>query len=542
MNQKILAKIPVKKIVKFEQDNELANSNHQMVKIYIMHTGENYNGSVFSEESIDCSIDTLSNIPILAYVEKTSYEEKDFKGHETDYDIFEDEDGRVKVREYYKEQAIGVIPESNEWFKEEIDGEIYLGCYGRIWKCYSNDAYDILLEDRKKEVSMEILVNKGSYDIKGRYNIDEFEFLGVTVLGASVPGAMGKNCELSMDFSAEEQNEAYTRKLNRFREYFGKESVNLMSKENKKEFEQEQELEQEGQEEQEQELEQENFEEQEQEGQEEQEEFADDVCPECGKNPCVCDEDKDEEDEDEDEEEKEEKAKKKKCSKDKSDFSLSLNNIFRSIRENLESEKFTYTSFWGDSFEVEKYWVEDLIPSDNIVILYDREDGKYYGVEYAIDKDTVSCDLDNRKVYIQEWRAREEGVARFESNNVMDRESVLYNMIAEEYHNLKEFKSDTIKAQAREQLEEKVNNIVSQFEFKEEEIEELVSKVYAEEMDLEMFENMLFALEGRKAKAEREKFAKANEGKIGLPVIEDEDEAPKGKYSSILDKYGKKRR
>lgn len=35
-----------------------------------MHTGENLNGSVFSVDSINDSIDTLANIPILAFVEK----------------------------------------------------------------------------------------------------------------------------------------------------------------------------------------------------------------------------------------------------------------------------------------------------------------------------------------------------------------------------------------------------------------------------------------------------------------------------------------
>ena len=53
-----------------------------------------------------------------------------------------------------------MIPETNNYFYEEINGETYLGCYGYIWKSYSNDAYDILLEDEEKEVSMEILVKE----------------------------------------------------------------------------------------------------------------------------------------------------------------------------------------------------------------------------------------------------------------------------------------------------------------------------------------------------------------------------------------------
>ena len=66
MNNNI--KLPV---VKFESTNEtLENTNFKKVKIYIMHTGENLNGSVFTVDSINKSINTLSNIPILAYVVK----------------------------------------------------------------------------------------------------------------------------------------------------------------------------------------------------------------------------------------------------------------------------------------------------------------------------------------------------------------------------------------------------------------------------------------------------------------------------------------
>ena len=67
------------------------------VKITIMHTGENFNGSVFSEESIRCSLNTLANIPILGFVETKDYGSRDFKGHEIDYDVFEDENGKTNL-------------------------------------------------------------------------------------------------------------------------------------------------------------------------------------------------------------------------------------------------------------------------------------------------------------------------------------------------------------------------------------------------------------------------------------------------------------
>lgn len=551
----------------FQEEEEivLENSNYHKVKIMIMHTGENLNGSVFSEESIDKSIPTISNIPILGYVKKDEgSENKDFAGHETDFDIFTDEDGKIKIREYYKEIPIGVIPESNDFFKEEIDGEIYLGCYGYIWKCYSNDAYDILLEDEEKEVSMEILIKECSYDRKNRCNINKFEFLGVTVLGAKVPGAMGSDCTINMNFSMEDENnkkefsEAVD-KLNKFLQFQRKEGVDMEGKDPVQHFEDEE------------------------------------VCDKCGKNPCECEnkeeleekeddkkkencsekeddktkdkeddkednackkknnaseednEDEDEKDSDEtddteDDKEKEDNACKKKnhSKENKEDFSLSLNNIFKSIRKALEEYTYEYISFWGDIYECRKYWADDLIPNDNIAIIYDCEDGENYGVTYSLDNDDVVLDLDNKELYIKEWRARESGASsKFEVAEKDDRNLELYNKIAEEHHELKVFKEEIEAEKLSEKLNEDIENVLSNFEFSKEETSELVEKTKKQELDIDMFETMLYALEAKKNRANKEKFSK-NDTSEGLNVTDRNEEAPKGKYQHIIDEYGRK--
>ena len=581
---------------------QLDNTNFHKVKITIMHTGENFNGSVFSEESIICSLNTLANIPILGFVETKSYGTRDFKGHEVDYDIYEDENGELKIRQYYKEIPIGVIPESNDYFIEEKDGEKYLGCYGYIWKSYSNDAYDILLEDRDKEVSMEILIKECSYDRKNRCNINKFEFLGVTVLGSDTPGAMGSNCELTLDFStnAEEQSEyaLFSERVVKLNNYLkGKESVSEVSEEQIKdiqvEFEEDKEedvceecgknpcecekeefaddkeeekeekcsieedeeekeefAEEDDEEEKEDEEEVEEFaneeekdeevEEEVAEDEEEKEEFAEEeqeeVCKECGKDPCECKEEEKEEFADDEEEEKEEK-----CSIE--EFSLSLNNIFKSLHNYLSSFTFEYTSYWGDTFECRKYYVEDLIPEDSIVVLHDNELDEHYGVKYSVEKDDVVCDLDNVSVFIREWRAKESSEnSKFELEEKVVREAVFYNMIAEEYHALKDFKSEVEHERAVKELQEQIEAILQEFNFSEEETQGLVEKVYNKSLSLEDFEEKLFALEGRKARQRKENFAINNSSSNGLNIIDvKEEEQPKGKYSSILEKYGKKK-
>ena len=604
MNNNI--KLPV---VKFESTNEtLENTNFKKVKIYIMHTGENLNGSVFTVDSINKSIDTLSNIPILAYVVKEDSQNKDFAGHETDFDIFTDEDGVIKVKEYYLEQPIGVIPETNDYFMEEIDGETYLGCYGYIWKCYSNDAYDILEEDQEKEISMEILIRNCTYDRKGRCHINSFEFLGITCLGANVPGAMGDKCTINMSFSTDEENQEFFKSVDKLNKLLKCQREEGLSVENieKKVF------------------------------------AEDEVCPECGKNPCECDDveddveenacggkkknnevedsddnacgkkkkcstedsEDDKEDDVEDkedeacktkkcstedkEEDKEEKCsvedsddnacKTKKCSEDKEDeeddveenacgkkkkcevedsedeacktkkcsveteeFALSLNNTFRAIRRCLDSYTYEYTSFWGDTYTCPKYYVEDLIPTESIAVVYDEEEGINYGIKYALDNDDVVLSMDDKKVYIQEWRAKEAGFSKFECDDKSKAKEEIFKAVGEELKELREFKANVEAQEAKAEFDAEVKAVLSKFNFEEEEISDLVEKVYNKSMDLEMFETFLFALEAKKNRAEKEKFsAREKENSIGVVDFNEVKEEPKTKYSNILEKYGKK--
>ena len=612
-------KLPV---VKFESTNEtLENTNFKKVKIYIMHTGENLNGSVFTVDSINKSIDTLSNIPILAYVVKEDSQNKDFAGHETDFDIFTDEDGVIKVKEYYLEQPIGVIPETNDYFMEEIDGETYLGCYGYIWKCYSNDAYDILEEDQEKEISMEILIRNCTYDRKGRCHINSFEFLGITCLGANVPGAMGANCTINMSFSTDEENQEFFKsvdKLNKLLKCQREEGLSVENIENKVFTE-------------------------------------DEVCPECGKNPCECDDMEDDveenacgkkkcstEDSDDNacktkkcevEDSEDEACKTKKCSEDEVDenacktkkcseddveenacggkkknnevedsedeackkkcstedsednacktkkcseddveenacgktkkcevedsedeacktkkcsveteeFALSLNNTFRAIRRCLDSYTYEYTSFWGDTYTCPKYYVEDLIPTESIAVVYDEEEGINYGIKYALDNDDVVLSMDDKRVYIQEWRAKEEGFSKFECDDKSKAKEEIFKAVGEELKELREFKANVEAQEAKAEFDAEVKAVLSKFNFEEEEISDLVEKVYNKSMDLEMFETFLFALEAKKTRAEKEKFsAREKENSIGVVDLNEVKEEPKTKYSNILEKYGKK--
>ena len=240
-------------------------------------------------------------------------------------------------------------------------------------------------------------------------------------------------------------------------------------------------------------------------------------------------------------EDSEDEACKKKCSVETEEFALSLNNTFRAIRRCLDSYTYEYTSFWGDTYTCPKYYVEDLIPTESIAIVYDEEEGINYGIKYALDNDDVVLNMDDKKVYIQEWRAKEEGFSKFECDDKSKAKEEIFKAVGEELKELREFKADIEAKEAKAQFDAEVEEVLAKFNFEEEEISDLVEKVYNKSMDLEMFETFLFALEAKKNRAEKEKFsAREKENSLGVVDFNEVKEEPKTKYSNILEKYGKK--
>lgn len=69
--------------ITFEVNSEISNSDTRFLNctIDVLHTGTNFNGSVFSKEVVEENIDTIKNTPILGFIQKTS-DEEDFSGHE----------------------------------------------------------------------------------------------------------------------------------------------------------------------------------------------------------------------------------------------------------------------------------------------------------------------------------------------------------------------------------------------------------------------------------------------------------------------------
>ena len=64
--------------VEFEKIEEIENADGRFtkVKIWLMHLGSNFNGSVFEKDVVDKAIPTLEYIPIVAFIEDNKSGEK----------------------------------------------------------------------------------------------------------------------------------------------------------------------------------------------------------------------------------------------------------------------------------------------------------------------------------------------------------------------------------------------------------------------------------------------------------------------------------
>lgn len=173
------------------------DSNLMKVKITVLHDGINYNGSKFTLQDMKRAEESVKNIPILGYVLRdTDGNLDDFDGHNMETRI-KDSDKGFEIETYYLEKPIGVVPESCNPRYEEIDGLNHLIVDGYIWKSYSNGSYKLIENSSFKGVSMEIEVLDGNWnELENVYDITDYRYTGITVLGDMVEPAMGDTCRI----------------------------------------------------------------------------------------------------------------------------------------------------------------------------------------------------------------------------------------------------------------------------------------------------------------------------------------------------------
>jgi hypothetical protein len=183
--------------VTFEKTEEIesADCRFTKVKIWLMHLGENFNGSVFEKDVVDKAIPTLGYIPIVAFLEQNKTGEKDCSNHR--YVITKDDKG---VRRKYVGNAYGVITSSednNAHYEERLcdDGETrtFLVVDGLVWNMFE-DSSEIMNRDLIKSQSMELYDDgsciDGYEDENGLFHFTDFSFRAACILGDDYDPAM----------------------------------------------------------------------------------------------------------------------------------------------------------------------------------------------------------------------------------------------------------------------------------------------------------------------------------------------------------------
>ena len=155
----------------------------------------NRNRSEISHATMVRNMNSIVNCPILAdvqkYVDASGQEYYDFAGHTMEPMPDPEHDGETRMN--YIERVVGVIPANAniELRKEYNDSREYLHTDGLIFEEHGNLTASILRRRKEVACSVEIAVNKMHYDLeRSVLVIDDFQFLGVTLLGKSVPPGM----------------------------------------------------------------------------------------------------------------------------------------------------------------------------------------------------------------------------------------------------------------------------------------------------------------------------------------------------------------
>ena len=518
---------------------ENKKSNLQKCELWIMREGINSNGSSFDLSGMDRASESLKNIPILAYIKKGEDGEPDFDEHNMEYRFETDDEGNLCLKEHYLEVPIGVIPESNNYRLEKVNGHNWVVVDGYIWKSYSNEGFEILKRDEEKSVSMEITVNRGEFS-KNVYNILDYTYLGVTVLGSDVaPGISG--ARIKMDFSTNDNTEFFNavKELNKMLKEELQSEVKQVdkttlefeeTKKKKKDDEDEkcgktvEEVEvieepqtEETVEEVEEIVDTEKEVEVIEESQiiEETEEVVEEVVEETTEEEVV----------EEETETMEEEVEEETETTETEEFSSNIGNVVGYIQEAIA--KVTYQEeFLGEYYTSPKFYFEDLLLDTNTAILFDAESCKYVGVGYTLDGDNVLVDFDSAKEYIPTWKEREVGnqlgygVISAYKKQCEERFNSIVERFKSENEELKKFKEEVEIGLLKEELVDIAKEFAA---LKEEETQVVIDKVLNKEIDKQDFKKELFAMVGMKAMENNQVFS-AKGTKFKVPVHNEEND------------------
>ncbi len=494
LDENVSTNIPVifQKIKNYEESIE--DTRFLKVKIWLMHTEENYNGSYFSKEVVENSIGSLANTPILAYIEQTE-DGKDFSDHRM---VLVKENDDIKIK--YIGQAIGVIPEDNNaQFEMRVcdDGieREFLTVEGLVWKKW-DDPIDIFEDaDGVKSQSMELHDDFEGYWDNGLYNFTKFKFFGACALGEDVFPAMHSST-IEAQFAENNIFDEINSKMELFKSYAKEkggnqkldEKIELLKKYS----------------------------------------FTEDYLKAEGIDY--------------------EKISLEDLESKLKSFSYGAKQLRKNLRAKLFKE--TVESEYG--YEYSPYWYIDH--TDSLVIAEDYAQGDtLVGLSYTVQDNKIEIDFNSKKSVKVSYELIDDDVEshfRISSTDRLEHEKEKfkkddseahalqtnfenltkdYDSLKKENEGLKQFKSETLTAQ-REQAEKDLFS-----RFKEELTDEEINAVQdnSSKYTLDDLEDKLFALVGKK----KSSFSKKNNDTVKVGI--EKEETNDSPYGGYFEKYNK---
>lgn len=197
----------------------LASEDDRFLSLHLKtcHTLTNRNRTDISHDVMLKNAPSLANCPILADMQKYTDENGetyyDFAGHtmEPMEDPYTGEE-----RMNYIERVVGVIPANSKIeLKQEYNGKReYLHADGLVYEEHGNLAATILRNRKEVACSVEIAVKEMHYDLaRNVLVLDDFEFVGVTLLGKDVrPGMEGAEANIELEAVSSDSVIAYSQK------------------------------------------------------------------------------------------------------------------------------------------------------------------------------------------------------------------------------------------------------------------------------------------------------------------------------------------
>lgn len=301
----------------FSSNNKFEKVNDEFVKVTIsvMSCDQIANGTKFTKEAVTNALDTLNYAPLIGY-----FNGDDFEGHGIEY-VISDSEFKCTV----KTIPFGVVvKDSQRWEKvQKQNGEYedYLVVDAYMWSRYEEATSKV--KENKCNQSMEVICNAGTYKEEGYFEVTDFSFSGLCILGENVAPAFNlAKVRTSESFDKDEFTSIFEEMTEALKAFL--------------------------------EAEEDDFAKCDDDDEDKKKKCEDDEDEEDYKKKKRCEDDEDDEDEDEDEDE--DAKKKKKCSEEEYEAEIvSLKAQYSDLLAEHESLKEKYSSLENEVVELREY-------------------------------------------------------------------------------------------------------------------------------------------------------------------------------------------